>query len=441
MNADARRLLAVVFVSLVFGFLAGAPFLLLCAGLLILFTWYYRVLEGFVNYMRHGAEDNLADLPGLLNELVREFHILRSHYRQREERLSGFLMRFQEAAAALPDAVVVTNRDGKVEWANPRAGEYLGIRWPQDGGQRLTHLVRHPEIANLLKQPADPSAPELLDLVSPVNDQLRIEVRLTSYGSAHTMLVARDITEMHRLYEMRRDFVANASHELRTPLTVITGYLEALDEDSSIDASGDWRSRIAQMRRQAARMQRLIDDLLTLSTIENESGPNDGEEINVAEMTAGILKEAQTLSGTAAHEFDLEADPSLWLKGNHRDLYSAFSNIVGNAVQYTPPGGTIRIRWASDGDTVTFVVEDTGEGIAPEHLPRLTERFYRVDKGRSRARGGTGLGLAIVKHVLARHDAVLEVESEPGQGSTFICRFPGSRVVSRRDLQRLPRLA
>ncbi|MGH8246673.1 MAG: phosphate regulon sensor histidine kinase PhoR, partial [Gammaproteobacteria bacterium] len=258
---------------------------------------------------------------------------------------------------------------------------------------------------------------------------------------AYTLLVARDITALHRLNEMRKDFVANASHELRTPLTVITGYLEALDEDAGARPAGEWHSRIAQMRKQSTRMQRLIEDLLTLSTMENESTAAEGEEIQVAELAAVIQKEAQTLSADAAHIITLEADPSLRLKGIHRDIYSAFSNIVCNAVQYTPPGGRIAIRWHGVENGAELEVEDSGEGIAPEHIPRLTERFYRVDKGRSRARGGTGLGLAIVKHVLARHDATLEIRSEPGKGSTFTCHFPGDRVIRRQDARRLPKSA
>lgn len=441
MSPDSRRLLAVMGVSLLFGLLIGRPFMALSAGLLILLVWYYRALAGFVNYVRHGAEDNLYDLPGTMNELTREFHILRSHYLQREEKLSGLLIRFQEAAAALPDAIVVLNKHGMVEWANPKSEEYLGIRWPQDANRRISHLVRHPDLAALFKTPGRETGAEVIDLISATNEQLRLEVRLSSYGGAYTLLVARDITALHRLNEMRKDFVANASHELRTPLTVITGYLEALDEDASARPAGEWRSRIAQMRKQAGRMQRLIDDLLTLSTIENESVVAEGEEIQVAELAAIIQKEAQTLSGDAGHNITLEADPELRLKGLHRDIYSAFSNIVCNAVQYTPPGGRIAIHWYGDEDGGHLAVSDAGEGIAPEHIPRLTERFYRVDKGRSRLRGGTGLGLAIVRHVLARHDATLEIKSEPGKGSTFTCHFPAQRVIRRQDARRLPKSA
>lgn len=429
MRRDLWRLLACVGASLLIGLLIGRPFLVLAAVMFLILAWYYRALSGLLNYLRHGAEDGLPDLPGVVNELVREFHVLNSHYREREEKMSGFLARFEDAAAALPDAVVVLNRQGRIEWANQKAKEYLGINWPQDAGQPLSNLIRHPDLPDFLREHSRQSTSGVMELASPEDEDQKVEIRLSVYGHEHVLLVARDITELHRLNKMRSDFIANASHELRTPLTVIAGYLEAFEEDRE-HCPEDWSARIAQMRSQAERMQRLIEDLLRLSSLEMAADPDANEEVQVAEMLSAIGREAQTLEGDRKHTFATDADPKLCLWGCHAEIYSAFSNIVFNAVQHTPAGGLIGMRWFQDEHGAHLEISDNGEGIAPEHISRLTERFYRVDKSRSRSKGGTGLGLAIVKHVLARHDANLEIRSELGKGSTFICHFPPGRVLS-----------
>jgi two-component system phosphate regulon sensor histidine kinase PhoR len=428
MQPDRWRLLLCIAVSLLTGFLFGAPFLGLSIGLLAFLLWHYRVLAGFLNYARHGAEDNLPDVPGVINELIREFHELQSLSRQRDGMLTGVLHRFQDAAAALPDAVVVTDKDGAIEWANRRAAQYLGIHWPDDGGQRLSNLIRHPDLAAYITRNHPGNATDALELASPENENVHLEVRVSVYGNAYLLLVARDITELHRLAKMRRDFIANASHELRTPLTVISGYLESFDEDRAICPPG-WAGKIAQMRMQATRMQRLIEDLLRLSSLETAAEQDLKEEVPVPDLLSTIHREAVTLDTGGGHRFVLEIDPTLWLKGSQRDLYSAFSNVIFNAIQHTPGGSEIRICWRRAGADAVLEVSDTGDGIAAEHIPRLTERFYRVDKSRSRSSGGTGLGLAIVKHALARHDADLEIRSELGTGSTFICRFPPARIL------------
>jgi two-component system phosphate regulon sensor histidine kinase PhoR len=217
---------------------------------------------------------------------------------------------------------------------------------------------------------------------------------------------------------------------LRTPLTVISGYLESFDEDRASCPPG-WAGKITQMRVQATRMQRLIEDLLRLSSLETAAEQDLKEEVPIPDLLSTIHREAVTLDGEGGHRFVLEIDPTIWLKGSQRDLYSAFSNVIFNAVQHTPGNGTIRIGWRRAGEDALLEVSDSGEGIPSEHIPRLTERFYRVDKSRSRSSGGTGLGLAIVKHALARHDAELEIRSELGTGSTFICRFPPARILLR----------
>ena len=438
MRQDLWRLAAVLAFALLVGIIVGRPFILLSAALLLCLVWYFRALSGFLNYLRHGADDALPDLPGIVNDLIREFHILRSNFQQREEKLTGFLARFQDAASALPDAVVVLNHPGRIEWANEKAAEYLGINWPQDGGQRIANLIRDPGLTEFLRQRERQLSSGVMELASPEDEGRKLEIRFTVYGRDHALLVARDVTDLQRLNKMRSDFIANASHELRTPLTVISGYLEAFESDRE-HCPEEWNSRIAQMRDQAGRMQRLIEDLLKLSNLESAAEPQVKEEVHIAAMLTAICREAQTLAGNRGQAIETRAEPELCLWGSQAELYSAFSNIVFNAVQHTPADGHIRIRWFRDRDAAHLKVTDDGEGIATEHISRLTERFYRVDKSRSRAKGGTGLGLAIVKHVLARHDATLEIRSEPGKGSAFSCHFPPERIAAPgRSSEKLP---
>ena len=242
-------------------------------------------------------------------------------------------------------------------------------------------------------------------------------------------MVVRDVTRIHNLEQMRKDFVANVSHELRSPLTVIVGYLEALEDDELLAA--EFRRPVAQMSQQASRMSLIVEDLLQLSRLEATPGAASAEPVAVAGILETIAKDARALSD-GAHRVVHDSDPDLCVLGDWNELYSAFSNIAFNAVQHTRAGGTVRLEWTSDETGARLDVNDTGEGIEPHHIPRLTERFYRVDKARSHEMGGTGLGLAIVKHVLVRHDARLEIESRPGEGSRFSCRFPEHRVVHSR---------
>ncbi|OGT81235.1 MAG: phosphate regulon sensor histidine kinase PhoR [Gammaproteobacteria bacterium RIFCSPLOWO2_02_FULL_61_13] len=428
MRLDLLRVLVCVTVFLVPGLYFGHPFLFITIGLVGLGIWYFRMLQQVVECVRHEADESLPDVPGVINELAREFQIARSHHTQWEAKLTDYLSRFRDAAAALPDAVIITDRSGRIKWANDRAQAYLGIEFPRDAGQRITNLVRHPLLTEALAIHETRAASRVLEMPSPQSEGQLLELRMAEYGDADTLFVARDVTELQRLNRMRRDFIANASHELRTPLTVIGGYLEAFEDDAAL-CPPDWGPKIQQMRGQALRMQRLIEDLLQLSSLESAGEQAFNEETPVGELLLAVQKEAQTLSGSSAHQITLEAEPGLWVNGSQRDLYSVVSNIVFNAVQYTPAGGGISMRWYSDDQGAHLAVCDQGEGIAAEHVPRLTERFYRVDKGRSRAYGGTGLGLAIVKHALARHDASLEIRSEPGKGSTFTCHFPATRII------------
>lgn len=430
MSPDRWRLLLMAFSGALFGWMFDHALLGLVAGLGL----YIYLLESdtrtMLEWLRHYREDRSPVLHGLQEDVIREIEVLRNHYRLREDKLSQFLQRFQDATTALPDALVMLNPDNRIEWANVRAAEYLGINWPQDHKQRVANLIRYPQLLEYLEQGDSERDGKGLSLPAPDDPQLKLEYRVMPYGDNLKLLIARDITQIEQINQMRRDFIANASHELRTPLTVIAGYLEAMEDDSVLQDAG-LVPQVRQMRTQAARMQALIEDLLMLSALETGRPGDKPQIVSVAEMLENIQREAISLSGLRAHDIRLNADSDIQLRGDHNQLYSAFSNLVVNAVQYTPPGGTISIDWYADNDGAHMQVADTGEGIAAEHIPRLTERFYRVDKGRSRDSGGTGLGLAIVKHILSRHQARLHIESEPKKGSVFQCNFPPQSVVLR----------
>ena len=428
MRPDLLRLAFTVILAGVAGLFAGNVLAGLALGLFLCLAWQYRMLGHISKYLRNGGAQSPPDAPGIVNEITRGIGSLRARHKQREEKLAGFLSRFEEATQALPDAVIVMDAYGHVEWANKRAFEYFGIRHPRDRGQRFSHLTRQPELLDYLANVDKGDSPKSLVISSPVDAEVSLEIRITRYAGSSLLLVAGNVTDIQRANRMRKDFIANASHELRTPLTVLSGYLEAIDGETG-SLSREWQPRIKQMRSQARRMQSLIEDLLKLSRLESAQSADLDNEVDMAELIPVIHDEARTLSGGQAHVFQLDIEPGLAVKGDRESLYSAFSNIVFNAVQYTPPGGLVRIKWYRTGPGACLEVADSGEGIPAEHLHRVTERFYRVDKGRSREKGGTGLGLAIVKHVMVQHDSELKIDSDPDAGTTVKCLMPGHRVM------------
>ena len=346
-----------------------------------------------------------------------------------EGQLSGDLERFRNAGLALPDGVVLLDTHGHIEWCNPIASAYLGLDEQRDLGQPLANLVRHPDFAAYLEQ-GEYAEPLTLRLAR--GEGRVLSIAIIPYGEAQKLLLASDITLTEKVETMRRDFVANVSHELKSPLTVVAGFLETLtDGDVKLDEERRL-GYLKMMREHTGRMQRLVEDLLTLSALEASRGLNDEAVVDVAALLAGVRDEALALSA-GRHRIELGIEEPLALLANAQELRSAFGNLVSNAVHYTPAGGAIRLRWARRGSEAVFSVADTGPGIEPRHIPRLTERFYRVDHSRSRETGGTGLGLAIVKHILTRHQATLEIESDPGKGSCFSAVFPARRVKSAAD--------
>ena len=406
----------------------GRHALVFISGVTIFFIWQYHVFKDLLLWLRRRKEYPSLSQSGIVDDICREIDYLQRRQEQRKSKLSGYLKQFQYTTAALPDAVIVLDRYDGITWANKKAGEYMGIRWPNDSGLRIANLVRHPRLQNYLSSRDERELNEGLQLESPVNPNLKLECRITSFGDTQKLMVVRDITAIDRINRMRKDFIANASHELRTPLTVISGYLEDFAHDTR-RCPQEWQPYIERMRKQAGSMQRLIEDLLLLSTLENRSSETGEEIVPVPDLLEHIQQEAISLNNGAARVIDLDADPSLWFKGSQRDLYSAFSNLVFNAVQHTPARSVIHIRWYQSEQGAHLEVADNGSGIAAEHIPRLTERFYRVDKGRSRESGGTGLGLAIVKHVVTGYGGNLHIESKLNYGTMFRCNFPGSNLV------------
>ncbi|GHU27891.1 phosphate regulon sensor histidine kinase PhoR [Betaproteobacteria bacterium] len=400
----------------------------------------WRALR-FVNWLAR-IRDNPATPPprffGIRKEASeRVQRLLRKQALEAAEHESR-LHNMQSALQASPNGVIILDEQEHIEWCNRMACEHFGLDARRDLNQRVTHLLRAP---TLVKSLAARDFDEAVTLESPLSTAarpLRLEARLFPYGQGRLLMLSRDITVIEQAEAMRRDFVANVSHEIRTPLTVLTGFIETLQNlPLDEDARANTLKRMAQ---QAARMKTLVDDLLTLSRIEGSASPDEREWTPVRALLQRCEADARALSANLSanlsgqdaprHEFVFEGVAVAGeIAGSAKELQSALFNIINNAIRYTPPGGRIEVRWTPEPDGgARFSVRDSGPGIAPEHIPRLTERFYRVDSDRSRASGGTGLGLSIVKHVLQRHDAALRIESAPGQGACFTATFPASRL-------------
>jgi two-component system, OmpR family, phosphate regulon sensor histidine kinase PhoR len=411
--------------SLVFGAITGHPAWVLAVGFGLYLFFMLRHLHHLHQWLLNKKRGPVPDAGGIWGDVFNELRKRERDAERRKDRLTDMLQRLQEASAANPDAMIILSQHNEIEWANRAAERLLGLHWPRDHHLRIINLVRNPDLVAYL-QKGDFS--ETLEIPSPVTPNYTVSVQIIPFGSNQKLVICRDITHLIRLEEMRSHFIANVSHELRTPVTVLIGFLETL-KDMENPQTEDLKRYLATMHEQALRMQHLVDDLLTLSKLETSPPHQHEDAIDVAAMLASLKELGEILSG-GQHRFTLEADATLRLIGHAEELRSAFSNLINNAVRYTPRGGAVHLRWFSDSEGGKFSVSDTGEGIGPQHIPRLTERFYRVDSGRSRASGGTGLGLSIVKHVLLRHDAKLLIESELGKGSTFICVFPAMRVFN-----------
>ncbi len=426
-SAELRRL----FLLLSFAFLVGLPFGYSEAFVLVVLAHYLalhlRNLYRLYNWLQKGHRFHPPEAHGIWGDVFHLLYRLQLRNRKRKLRLTNLIKRFQEATAAMPDATVILDVDGTIEWFNDAAKPLLGLQPGKDIGQRIVNLIRLPEFTRFL---ANGTAGEPLRMHAPQDDRITLSVLVVPYGKEQRLLIARDVSQQLRLEQMRRDFVANVSHELRTPLTVVSGFVETL-----LDEQGEYPAHVHRalllMQQQTSRMEHIVEDLLLLSRLETDSTRPTHDVVSVSVMLKTLQSSVQPLVEQKKQRLTIESDSSLRIYGAEKELFSAFSNLLTNAVRYTPDEGEITVRWYRDEAGAHFEVSDTGGGIAPQHIPRLTERFYRVDVGRSRDVGGTGLGLAIVKHVISRHSGSLRISSTLNKGSTFSCDFPSSTIVDR----------
>lgn len=400
-----------------FGIFAGlvAALAAVCVQLFVQLQYLFRLSR----WLDDPVSARLPDGWGAWTEIFSRLYKLRRDDEKNQAELAEWLARFRQAMSLLPDGVVIMDDVLFLEWCNPAAERHLGLQLERDKGMRVTNLIRNPAFIDyiILGRYEHPLTLSLRER--------KLIVQIIPFENRRQILVTHDATESERIEMMRRDFIANASHELRTPLTVINGFLEIAYNQPNLDQQTRM-SHLKLMAEQGRRMQNLVEDMLTLTRLESIDYPLRSERVNIRALLDQVLQEARALSGSK-HTISLDIDgPDI--KGSTDELRSAFGNLASNAVRYTPENGTIQLGWHMKESGPEFSVQDTGIGISPEHISRLTERFYRVDKSRSRETQGTGLGLAIVKHVLLRHDASLAIESEPEKGSTFMVRFPMKSV-------------
>jgi two-component system phosphate regulon sensor histidine kinase PhoR len=414
--------------------LAGALAFAVAGGLIFgrIDLWLVAVLGGYLllqlanlyrlhRWLRHRREEDPPDLGGVWGDVVALVGRIYRRKNYHKRRVSQLFREFRRLTAAMPEGVVLLSPEREILWFNRTAARLLGLRRKLDFGMRIENLIRQPEFTRYLT--AGPQAAPVVVRYGTAEERF-LACQVIPAGDQLLML-ARDVTRETRLEAMRKDFVANASHELRSPLTVVNGYLDQLADDEAVDSV--WHEPIREMRRQAERMRLIVEDLLELSKLEASGKEAPMDPVDIGGMLALIRKDVLARDQHPA-QVTLRLDSKARLRGDEAEIHSIAANLVSNAVKYTPAEGSVDIRWWTDGQGGHLAVQDTGIGIPAEHLPRLTERFYRVDRGRSRKTGGSGLGLAIVKHALQRHGGRLTIDSIEGQGSTFTCHFPSKRV-------------
>ena len=391
--------------------------------LLFLTALQYRYLASLLQWLRSPKQHSLPDPGGIWGEVYDRLVNLQRRNKKKKKRLATMLAEFQASTAALPDGAVVLAAHGEIVRANNAAQTLLGLR-NQDTGIRIPMLVRHPRFVQMFEEGVPGRE---VEIPSPVNQSKQLNIRLIAYGESQRLMIVRDVSELRRLENARRDFVANASHELRTPLTVLKGYLEMMEAESQQGELSAWATPLREMYQQSNRMESLVNDMLKLARLESDNSARH-DWLPASTLLRQALAEARSVADPQ-HTFEVQVDDRIEIFGGETELTSLFANLMSNAVRYTPPPGEIKITLSATPDgRAHYAVRDSGIGISETDMPRLTERFYRVDVGRSRASGGTGLGLSIVKHAVERHDAQLKIESQVGQGSCFTCEFPQHRV-------------
>ena len=417
-------ILAALLALLMWGFFSAVYALLfMLLVMLVLMGHHARQLHKLELWLNDARPETIPDAGGIWDEVFSRLYRMVKKHHQTKQKLAEELQHMEQATAALPDGVAILNEANRIEWFNLTVQQHFDLDAEHDIMQDITYLVRQPEFVEYIHECASgKSMPNKPLMMRPArHDDRVLSIRLIPYGGDKRLLISRDVTQFERVEAMRRDFVANVSHELRTPLTVVNGFVENLQDmpDLSQDSA---RHALQLMAEQTRRMENLVADLLTLSRLENNQSPLRTESVDMHALLNEVYQEGQLLSN-GKHTLRLNLSSNAKLQANREELHSAFGNLLGNAIRYTPEGGEILLSWAAHDNQLIVSVQDSGIGIAPEHLPRLTERFYRVDRSRSRETGGTGLGLAIVKHIAMRHHAQLEISSVEGKGSTFALVF------------------
>lgn len=427
--SEFYRVLIVFVPCTVLGMVSGYLPALFSIGLIVYGLWTTGQLVTLKKWLDSGARvDDAPEYLGIADQHVSGIVDLQKKNRARQDALEEFVNQFNQMIAALPDAVIVMKASGEIQASNQAAHDLLQIDLNSDVHTRITQLFRDPSFTDYFFAG---KFDEPLEVQGTTSGERELSIRIIPFGEDRLVLIAQDMSQTARIYEMRRSFISNASHELRTPLTVILGYLEALFEHPGLPEECRVATHSAEL--QAQRMKQLVEDLLALSRIESTAAvAKESEVIPVASIIAEVAKEASLSPGTSDHDIRVHVETDACLKGELQEVHSMVSNLVNNAVKHTEPGTDIRVIWrlAEEG-SAELTVADTGQGIAPEHIDRLTERFYRVDAGRSREKGGTGLGLSIVKHVVERHEGRLLIRSELGHGARFTCSFPARRLLLR----------
>lgn len=414
-------------VSLLIWGMFSATVALLFMLILLLSVMAYRAMQLFKlgQWLSDARIETIPEAGGIWDEVFSSLYKMVKQHNQTKQELAAELQHIEQATSALPEGVAILNDLNRLEWFNPLAQQHFYLDAEHDIMQDITYLVRQPEFIEYLHES---NFNEPLIMVPARHDDMVLSIKLIPYGENKRLLISRDITQFRLIEAMRRDFVANVSHELRTPLTVVSGFVENLQDMPDLNQDSIRRA-LHLMAEQTRRMDNLVADLLTLSRLENEQSPLREERVDIKLLLNDVLQDGKSLSGKR-HQLHLEIASTANLLGNRDELHSAFGNLLSNAIRYTPEGGDILFRWFERGGQPVYAVQDSGIGIAAQHIPRLTERFYRVDRSRSRETGGTGLGLAIVKHIAMRHQAKLEIASDEGKGSTFSLVFPVKRLLN-----------
>lgn len=423
-RSELRRFVLITIIGTGLGYYLGHPIEALILLLIAGNGWHILHLSRMQRWFDQEQVNRLPHAMGAWGKLFSDAQRRHQQNIKSQQQLQSIINRIQDSTAALQDAVLMVDSNGALEFWNQAAQGYLGLRTPVDIGQPITNLIRNPEFKNYFDKA---QYQEPLVITSPVNPQMFLQFNITLFGRKDRLILVHDVTRLKHLEQMRKDFVANVSHELRTPLTVLSGYIETMQMGAD-SLPPRWKRMLQQMYEQSHRMGNIIKDLLILSRLENTHNDKP-KRVRMTELLSAIHSDAVALSD-GRHEVELQIDSDKDISGYYNELRSAFSNLVFNAVKYTPEGGKVVIRWYMSQDHGCFSVEDNGIGIAPHHIPRLTERFYRVDPSRNAETGGTGLGLAIVKHVLGHHQAELRITSATGKGSTFLCDFPARGLLN-----------